>query len=102
MIDCFLDMHLIQGSTELVDDVILKKLLKDRTKERKRANFIGGSGYEDAEAEMERLCKVMNKLEILKQRLQRFHSGKAGNSVKTPLNGQSVIYVPVAELREKS
>ena len=95
-------MHLIQESTISGDDVILKKLVKDRTKEKKRVNFISGCGYEDAEAEMERLCKVTSRLEILKQRLQRFRSGKANNSNKTPLNGQSVIYVPVAELREKS
>lgn len=83
---------------ELSDDVTLKKLLKERTKEKKKVvNFFAGVGFGDAEAEMERLCKVKSRLETIKQRLLNFQNRKANNSYKP-----SVIYVPVAELREKA
>ncbi|KAF4392790.1 hypothetical protein F8388_010813 [Cannabis sativa] len=45
-------------SMELGDDVKLKKCSKERSKMRKRFNLFAGFGSEDAEAEMERLCKV--------------------------------------------
>ncbi|GLT67744.1 hypothetical protein SLA2020_400300 [Shorea laevis] len=57
---------------EFSDDVSLKKLLEARTKERKRINVMAGGGCHAAEAEIERICRV-----------------------------KSLIYVPVAELREK-
>ncbi|XVE98858.1 hypothetical protein REPUB_Repub03eG0144800 [Reevesia pubescens] len=46
-------------SKELSDDVILKKLLNVKKKrERKRANIIVGSGLQEFELEMERLCRA--------------------------------------------
>ena len=80
----------------------LKKLLKGRTKE-KRVNIIAGSGGESqvAELEMERLCKVKSKLENMRQKLLKFQTAKAKKSKKPPLLEQTVIYVPVAELKEK-
>lgn len=89
-------------SKELSDDVMLKKLLKEKTKEKKRVNFIADDGCLHAEAEMERLCKVKDRLESLKQRLVQFQNAKAKNSDKPTFYGESVIYVPIAELREKA
>ncbi|PON74145.1 Octamer-binding transcription factor [Parasponia andersonii] len=89
-------------SLELSDDVTLKKLLKGRTKEKKRVNILAGVGCADAEAEMERLCKIKGRLESIKQKLLKYQNNKANNSDKLTLNGPSVIYVPVAELREKA
>jgi hypothetical protein len=86
---------------EFSDDVSLKKLLEARTKERKRINVMAGGGCQEAEAEMERICKVKVRLETIKQKLLRLHNYKAKNSDKSHLFQQSVIYVPVAELREK-
>ncbi|KAF4393847.1 hypothetical protein F8388_018338 [Cannabis sativa] len=85
-------------SMELGDDVKLKKCSKERSKMRKRFNLFAGFGSEDAEAEMERLCKVTGRLETIKQKLLKFQNNKA----KNPWNEPSVIYVPVAELKEKS
>lgn len=89
---------------DLSDDVSLKKLLKGKTKE-KRANSIarGGGGGESrvAELEMERLCKVKGRLENMRQKLLKFQIAKTKKSNKSPLHEQSVIYVPVAELKEK-
>ncbi|XP_059460881.1 pathogenesis-related homeodomain protein isoform X2 [Corylus avellana] len=86
---------------EFSDDVSLKKLLEARTKQRKRTNVMDGDECQAAEAEMERICKVKVRLETIKQKLLRLHNYKAKNSDKSHLFQQSVIYVPVAELREK-
>ncbi|XP_062077401.1 pathogenesis-related homeodomain protein isoform X2 [Humulus lupulus] len=91
-----------EESVELSDDVTLKKLLKERTKEKKKLNLFAGVGCEDAEAEMERLCQAKGRLETLKQKLLKFQNNKSNNKSKHPLNEPSVIYVPVAELREKA
>lgn len=87
---------------ELSDDVTLKKLLKERTKEKKMVNIFSGVGCGGAEAEMERLCKVKGRIETIKQKLLKFQTGKAKNLVKPPLSAPSVIYVPVAVLKEKT
>lgn len=89
-------------SMEMSDDVTLKKLLKEKMKEKKKVDFIGGGGCQDAEAEMKKLCKVKERLESMKRRLVQFQSAKANNSDKPASYEQSVIYVPVAELREKA
>lgn len=86
---------------EFSDDVSLKKLLEARTKERKRANAMAGVGCQAAEAEMERICSVKRRLLTIQQKLLRLRPNKAKNSDISHLIEQSVIYVPVAELREK-
>lgn len=91
----------IQDSLELSDDVSLKKLLKERTKEKKKANFIAAAERQAAEVEMERLCKIKGRLETMRQKILDVRNDKAKNSGKSDLHGESVIYVPVAELREK-
>uniref|UniRef100_A0A2N9G3E0 Pathogenesis-related homeodomain protein n=1 Tax=Fagus sylvatica TaxID=28930 RepID=A0A2N9G3E0_FAGSY len=92
----------IMDIVELSDDVSLKKLLKARTKERKRINIMAGGGRcQVAEMEMEKLCKVKDRLETIKLKLLRLQNNKVKNSDKSHLLEQTVIYVPVAELREK-
>ncbi|KAM0963587.1 hypothetical protein ACFX1T_022607 [Malus domestica] len=89
---------------ESSDDVSLKKLMNTRTKE-KRANFIaggGGDGCRVAELEMERLCKAKGRLEHMRQKLLKLQNVKAKQkSNKSLLHEHTVIYVPVAQLREK-
>lgn len=94
-------LYFTQDSLELSDDVSLKKLLKERTKEKKKINFIAAAECQAAEVEMERLCKIKGRLETMKQKLVDVRNDKAKNSAKAALHGESVIYVPVAELREK-
>lgn len=85
---------------ELSDNVSLKKLLKARTKE-KKANLIAEGGCRVAELEMERLCKAKGRLENMRQKLLKFQNAKAKKSNKSLLHEQSVIYVPIAELKDK-
>ncbi|XP_044464922.1 pathogenesis-related homeodomain protein isoform X3 [Mangifera indica] len=91
-----------QASVELSDDVSLRKLLKAKTKRDKRkVNFMTGSGLQAAEAEMERLCKVKDRLENLKQKLSRVQNRNVRKSSKSDVHDELVIYVPIVELREK-
>ncbi|KAL5549435.1 hypothetical protein UlMin_004666 [Ulmus minor] len=87
---------------ELSDDVSLKKLLKEKSREKKSTDFSYEGGCEAAEVQMERLCKAKDRLESMMQKLQKFRNNKTRKSDKTPLVEQAVIYVPVAELREKA
>lgn len=91
-----------QASVELSDDVSLRKLLKAKTKRDKRkVNFMTGSGLQAAKAEMERLCKVKDRLENLKQKLSRVQNRNVRKSSKSDVHDELVIYVPIVELREK-
>ncbi|RVW16140.1 Pathogenesis-related homeodomain protein [Vitis vinifera] len=85
---------------EFDDDVSLKKqlkLLKEKSKrDKQRVDFKEGTGVQDAEKEMERLCQIKDKIEKLKQVILRLQCDKTNQ-----WQDQSVIYVPVAELREK-
>ncbi|KAM2657728.1 hypothetical protein EV1_013057 [Malus domestica] len=88
---------------ELSDDVSLKKLRNTRTKE-KRANLIAGGGEDGCrvpELEMERLCKAKGRLEYMRQKLLKFQIVKAKQKSNiSRLHEQSVIYVPIAEVKE--
>ena len=55
----------------------------------------------EAEAEMERLCKMKDKIEKLQQVLLRLPSSRSSKADSAALNELAIIYVPVAELREK-
>ncbi|KAF5461701.1 hypothetical protein F2P56_017777 [Juglans regia] len=90
-----------KDTVEFSDDVSLKKLLEARTRERKRVNVLAGDERQAAEMEMERLCKIMGRLESIKQKMPRLKNDKAKHSNKSHLFQRSVIYVPIAELREK-
>ncbi|KAK9269452.1 hypothetical protein L1049_001226 [Liquidambar formosana] len=91
---------------EFSDDVSLKKqmqFLKAKSKrERKRVNFKVGGGVQAAEEEMERLCRIEGRLKNMKQVLLRLQNEKTVKlDEEAHLHEQSVIYVPVAELKEK-
>lgn len=88
-----------QASIELSDDVSLKKLLKAKSKKTKKVKFVATGESQAAEAEMERLCRAKGRLECLKQTLSRFQIENSKKSNKSHL--YDMVYVPVAELREK-
>ncbi|KAE9604717.1 putative transcription factor homeobox-WOX family [Lupinus albus] len=83
---------------EVSDDVCLKKLLKER-KRRINSKFEGD--FHAAELEFERLSKVKNKVNSIKQRLIEVQNCRAKSSDESCSNESSVTYVPIAELREK-
>ncbi|KAK6944596.1 Zinc finger, PHD-finger [Dillenia turbinata] len=87
-----------QETMDFSDDISLQKqfgYLKAKAKT-KRVKFKDGGGLQEvtAEAELERLCRIRNRLENLKQRLP-------GKSSDSSLDKPKVIYVPVAELKER-
>ncbi|XP_017983444.1 PREDICTED: pathogenesis-related homeodomain protein isoform X1 [Theobroma cacao] len=87
---------------ELSDDVILKKLLKGKKKrEKKRVNITVGGGLQQFELEMERLCRVKVRLENMRQTLLRLETSKARKLNKNRLQEESVIYIPIAEVKQK-
>ncbi|KAK6942015.1 Zinc finger, PHD-finger [Dillenia turbinata] len=91
-----------QETMDFSDDVSLKKqfgYLKAKAKTKKREKVKDGGGLQEstAETELERLCQIQNRLENLKQTLQRLPS----KSSKSSLDEPRVIYVPVAELKER-
>ncbi|KAJ4833184.1 hypothetical protein Tsubulata_016055 [Turnera subulata] len=88
-------------TTEHGDDVSLK-LLKEKSKRvRKKFKSSSPGASQAADAEMERLCRAKDRLDRMKQTLLRFQTGKAKKSSKTHLLEESVIYFPIAELKEK-
>ncbi|CAJ2637876.1 unnamed protein product [Trifolium pratense] len=80
------------------EDVSLMKLLKER---KKKVGFAFEGNSEAAEMEFERLSKVKMKLDRLKQKLSQVQNSRSKGSDEVYLNEPSIIYVPVAELREK-
>lgn len=88
-----------QASIELSDDVSLKKLLKAKSKKTKKVKFVATGESQAAEAEMERLCRAKGRLECLKQTLSRFQIENSKKSNNSHL--YDMVYVPIAELREK-
>ncbi|XP_027072537.1 pathogenesis-related homeodomain protein [Coffea arabica] len=81
------------------DDVCLK-LLREKVKKKKKMN-IKRTVMLEAEAEMERLCKMKDKIEKLQQVLLGLPSSRSSKADAAALNELAIIYVPVAELREK-
>lgn len=87
-----------KGSLDFGDDISLKHL---REKVRKKKKASKRRKDMKAEKEMKRLCEIKNKVEKLQQILHS-HINRRSSKVGAPLlNESSVVYVPVAELREK-
>lgn len=89
-----------QANIEFSDDMSLKKLLKAKSKKEKKKVKLMAGGLQAAEAEMERLCRAKIRLEYLKQTLLRLQNRNSRKSNKS-IPHESVIYIPIAELREK-
>ncbi|CAK7345730.1 unnamed protein product [Dovyalis caffra] len=84
-------------NVENSDDVSLKKLLKAKPKGvKKKVNLVST----EAESNMERLCRAKARVEKMKQKLVKLANDKASKSSKTCLLDESVVCVPIAELRE--
>lgn len=87
-----------KDSMEVSDDVSLMKLLQER---KKKVSFAFEGDSEAAELEFERLSKVKTKIDRLKQRLTGVQNCRSEGSDEVHLNEPSIMYVPIAELREK-
>lgn len=91
-------MFNFQDSLEASDDVSLKKLLKEK---KKRVTFSFEGDYEEAELEFERLSKLKTKVDRMKQKLIEVQNYRAKGSDEQYSNEPCIMYVPIAELREK-
>lgn len=80
------------------DDVSLKNLLKKR---KRKVNFTSEGDYQAAEKEFERLSRLKIKLDSMKQKLTGIQKQRVKDSVEPHSNEPSIIYVPIAVLREK-
>ncbi|CAI9760934.1 unnamed protein product [Fraxinus pennsylvanica] len=83
------------------DDVSLK-LLREKAKEAKKSNRMSRSRILAAEAEMKRLCEIKSKVENLQQVLRGLPNQRLNKVDATTLSEPCIVYVPVAEVREKS
>ncbi|XP_019182380.1 PREDICTED: pathogenesis-related homeodomain protein isoform X2 [Ipomoea nil] len=88
---------------EFGDDMSLKLLRERVKKEKRRLCFNGkGGGELEAEAEMERLCRIKNKVERLQLVLLRLRDARYNKMVESPTPNSPFMYVPVAEIKEKT
>ncbi|KAK7303935.1 hypothetical protein RJT34_14859 [Clitoria ternatea] len=87
-----------KDSKDISYDVSLKKLLK---KKKRMVNFIFEGDSQEAELEFERLSKVKIKLDSMRQKLTKVQSSSEKVSNILYSNEPSILYVPIAELREK-
>ncbi|KAL8483819.1 hypothetical protein ACS0TY_026488 [Phlomoides rotata] len=89
-----------QMNLDLGDDVSLKHLREKAKEAKKKLNCKSRKGLMEAEAEMERLCEVKSRVEKLQQILLQLPSLRFDKSSSNKSVDPSVLYVPIAELRE--
>lgn len=82
------------------DDVSLKQLREKAKKAKKKNNKSRGDELK-AETEMERLCQIKSRVERLQQVLLELPTQRLGKANETNSTDLPVIFVPIAELREK-
>lgn len=83
------------------DDVSLKHLREKAKEAKKKLNCESRGGMLEAETEMERLCQIKSRVEKLQQVLLKLPSWRFGKASAITSGDLSVLFVPVAELREK-
>lgn len=77
-------------------------MLREIAKRQKKTfNSTVTEEVEEAEADMERLCKIKAKVEKLQQTLLGLPNLKSSKAKTSKLKEPSVTFVPVAELIEK-
>ncbi|KAF8033696.1 hypothetical protein BT93_C0074 [Corymbia citriodora subsp. variegata] len=89
---------------EFDDNMSLKqiKLLKGKPKDRKRVDFAANEGLREREAQLQELCKIRSRLDSLRKRILTFRSSESKASDEFDFCRSSVVYVPVAELKERA
>ncbi|KAG8376385.1 hypothetical protein BUALT_Bualt09G0058000 [Buddleja alternifolia] len=83
------------------DDVSLKHLREKAKEAKKKLNCKNEDRMVEAEGEMERLCEIKSRVEKLQQVILQFSSRRFGKGSANNSSDISVVYVPVAEVREK-
>ncbi|XP_071722221.1 pathogenesis-related homeodomain protein [Rutidosis leptorrhynchoides] len=100
-----LAFQFVPVGTKLSDDASLKKppkvKLKKEKKKKEKVVDRDESPEDEAEAAMERLCRAKFRLEGMQQAISRTLTARSKKSKKSLQEGV-VVYVPIAELREKA
>ncbi|XP_030535662.1 pathogenesis-related homeodomain protein isoform X2 [Rhodamnia argentea] len=96
--------HSYKENSELDDNMSLKqiKLLKGKPKDRKRVDFAANEGLREREAQLQELGKIKSRLDSLRKRIFTFQSSESKASGESNFCGPCVVYVPVAELKERA
>lgn len=90
-----------KASPKTGDNVSLKLLQEKAIRRKKTINHYRGE-LQEAEAEMEKLCKMKDKLEKVQQVLKALPNRRKVEANKRTANKSSVIFVPVAEVRDNN
>lgn len=90
-----------QMTVDLGDDVSLKHLREKAKEAKKKLNCKSRGDMLEAEREMERLCQIKSRVEKMHQLLLELPSSRFGKAGGNSSGNPSVLFVPVAELREK-
>ncbi|XP_010541113.1 PREDICTED: pathogenesis-related homeodomain protein isoform X2 [Tarenaya hassleriana] len=80
-------------------DISLKKHTEEKNREGKTTEH-----NQEFETEMERLCRTQNKIQDMKSRLSRFRRQRGRKKLGKSsclLEENSIVYVPIAEIKEK-
>ncbi|KAL3825618.1 hypothetical protein ACJIZ3_021647 [Penstemon smallii] len=88
-------------TVDLGDDVSLKQIREKAKEAKKKLNCKRKSCMLEAEAEMKRLCEMKSRVEKLQQVLLELPSSRFSKSREIKSKDSSIIYVPVAEVKEK-
>lgn len=95
----YLFLFCVQPHEELGSEMSLKTALEEKETESKMTE------EEEFEAMMEIICRAENKLMDVTQRVERFKTPKGrkkpGKSSSSVVEQDSVVYVPIAEIKEK-
>ncbi|XP_059287018.1 pathogenesis-related homeodomain protein isoform X3 [Lycium ferocissimum] len=91
----------VETLVEFGDDVSLKLLRERAKKERRKLNSKERERIQEAEAEMQRLCRIKDKIARLQDFLLRFPSCRGRRAEASSLDETLIVFVPVAELKEK-
>lgn len=96
--------HSYMENFEFDDNMSLKqiKLLKAKPKDRKRVDFAASEGLREREAQLRELCKIRSRLDSLRKRTLTFQSSESKASDEFNTCRSRVVYVPVAEIKERA
>ncbi|XP_030456431.2 pathogenesis-related homeodomain protein isoform X2 [Syzygium oleosum] len=96
--------HSYKENFEFDDNMSLKqiKLLKGKPKDRKRVDFAANEGLREREAQLLELCQIRSRLDSLRKRMLTFRSSESKASEELNFCRPCVVYVPVAELKDRA
>lgn len=90
-----------QTVVEFGDDMSLKLLRERAKKERRKLNFKEREKIQEAEAEMQKLCRIKDKIARLQDILLRFPNHRCRRAGASSLDESLVVFIPFAELQDK-